>query len=73
MHSTDTAPALLTGDVARLLDVSPETVRFWERTGSLTATKTQRGTRIFKYQDVMRLAAEREARSAARPAPGAAV
>ena len=52
---------LLTGDVARILDVSAETVRFWERIGRLPALKTERGIRIFNRDDVERLAHERQA------------
>jgi DNA-binding transcriptional MerR regulator len=53
---------LLTGDVARLLDVSAETVRFWHRIGRLSALQTERGVRLFHRCDVERLAREREAR-----------
>jgi DNA-binding transcriptional regulator YiaG len=38
------ATTLLTNDVARILDVSPQTVRLWERQGRLPALKTERGT-----------------------------
>ena len=51
---------LLTSEVARILDVSPETVRLWERLGRLPALKTARGVRIFDRRDVERLARERQ-------------
>src|SRR4051812_24033018 len=38
---------LLTNDAARYLDVSPQTIRVWERTGRLPAVKTERGVRLF--------------------------
>jgi excisionase family DNA binding protein len=50
---------LLTSEVARLLNVSPETVRIWERLGKLPALKTSRGVRLFDRRDVERLARER--------------
>jgi DNA-binding transcriptional MerR regulator len=50
---------LLTNEVARLLDVSPQTVRLWERTGRLAATKTTKGVRLFKRGNVEDLARER--------------
>jgi hypothetical protein len=56
---------LQTGDVARMLEVSAETVRLWERLGRLPALKTERGVRLFHRRDVERLAREREARRAA--------
>jgi excisionase family DNA binding protein len=59
MESTSASPLLLTGDVARLLGVSSETVRFWEQTGRLHATRTEGGTRLFDRSDVERLARER--------------
>jgi excisionase family DNA binding protein len=52
-------PLLLTGDVARILAVSAETVRFWHRIGRLPALKTARGVRLFNRGDVDRLARER--------------
>lgn len=58
---------LLTGQVAQILDVSPETVRLWERLGRLPALKTERGVRLFDRRDVERLAGEREQRRATAP------
>lgn len=53
-------PFLLTGDVARLLHVSPVTVRMWERTGRLTAVRTAGGVRLFDRASVDRLRLERQ-------------
>ena len=52
---------LLTSQVARILDVSSETVRLWERLGRLPALKTEKGVRLFDRADVTALA-ERLAR-----------
>ena len=49
-----------TTDVALILGCSAERVRQLEREGKLSAEKTRRGQRIFKSEDVERLAAERE-------------
>ena len=61
LNANDDAPAryLLTNDAARLLNVSPQTIRLWERTGRLPAVKTTRGVRLFDRRDVERLARER--------------
>ena len=56
---------LLTTEAARILEVSPETVRLWERNGRLPALKTSRGVRLFKRSDIERL---RDARSVAHDA-----
>jgi excisionase family DNA binding protein len=60
----DALSPLLTSDVARLLSVSSDTVRLWERLGRLPALKTAGGTRLFDRRDVEQLAREREARRA---------
>jgi len=52
---------LLTSEVARILEVSSETVRVWERLGRLPALKTGRGVRLFDRRDVERLVRERRA------------
>ena len=52
---------VLTTEAARILEVSPETVRHWERVGILPALKTERGVRLFDRRDVLRLARERQA------------
>jgi excisionase family DNA binding protein len=51
-----------TSDVARELRVSESTVRQLERTGKLSATRTGTGIRVFKPDDVHRLATERSER-----------
>ncbi|HEX5731513.1 MAG TPA: MerR family transcriptional regulator [Blastocatellia bacterium] len=51
-----------TTDVALRLGCSAEYVRQLERTGKLLAEKTVNGRRIFKAEDVERLAIEREKR-----------
>ena len=51
---------VLTTEAARILNVSQETVRQWERRGILPAHKTARGVRLFDRRDVERLARERE-------------
>lgn len=48
-----------TTDVALRLGCSTERVRQLEREGKLPAEKTARGQRIFRAEDVERLAAER--------------
>ena len=52
---------LLTSEVARILGVSPETVRLWEGLGRLKATKTEKGVRLFERHEVERFARERRA------------
>lgn len=53
---------ILTTEAARILHVSAETIRHWERVGKLPATKTAGGVRLFERRDVERLARERRAR-----------
>jgi len=60
-HSSTFDPVLTT-EAARILGVSTETVRLWERKGILPAHKTTGGVRLFDRADVERLAAERRAR-----------
>jgi len=55
-----TKDLLLAAGVARLCGVTPATVRLWERTGRLPAVRTADGVRIFRREDVTRLASERE-------------
>ena len=61
VNANDNCPPrfLLTNDAARLLNVSPQTIRVWERAGRLVAVKTARGVRLFDRRDVERLARER--------------
>jgi excisionase family DNA binding protein len=61
MSHEPTNPTLLTSEVARILDVSAETVRLWERQGRLRAAKTSGGVRLFDRRDVEQLARERAA------------
>lgn len=51
---------LSTGDVARRLGVSSEFIRKLARAGKLATRRTAGGLRIFRGEDVERLAAERE-------------
>ncbi len=57
---------LTVGDVAKLLNVSSDVVRLWEREGKLPAVRTQGGVRLFTQKDVQRLAGERAARRAVK-------
>ena len=52
---------LTTFDAAKILEVSPATVRLWHRLGKLPATRTQSGMRLFMRRDVELLAAQRQA------------
>jgi excisionase family DNA binding protein len=47
---------LTTTDAARRIGVSSETIRLWENSGKLPATRTHSGTRLFKLEDVERAA-----------------
>jgi excisionase family DNA binding protein len=51
-----------TGDVAKLVGVSSEFIRKLARAGKIAYMCTARGQRIFRGEDVERLAAEREQR-----------
>jgi predicted site-specific integrase-resolvase len=72
-NATTSADFLLTNDVARCCNVSPQTIRVWERTGRLCALRTERGVRLFLRRDVdlllERLALEREQRRTSPSAP----
>ena len=61
-----TIDPVLTTEAARILEVSPETVRHWERVGILPAIKTGRGVRLFDRRDVERVARERQATEQAK-------
>jgi DNA-binding transcriptional MerR regulator len=54
-----TLDPVLTTEAARICDVSPETIRKWERLGRLVAIKTARGMRLFNRPDVLALARDR--------------
>lgn len=51
---------LTPAEVARLLDVTPETVRGWANAGKIPVLRTQTGRRLFERDQVERLAQERE-------------
>jgi excisionase family DNA binding protein len=53
---------LETADAARILNVTPATVRDLEKKGYLAAERTASGTRLFEKSDVDRLARERAQR-----------
>jgi DNA-binding transcriptional MerR regulator len=59
---------MATIDVARRLNCSPDRVRQLEREGKIHAEKMPRGTRVFRVEDVERLAAERERQKRERTA-----
>ena len=62
------ATILGTTDVALRLGCSAERVRQLEREGKLPAEKMPRGVRVFRVEDVERLAAERERQKSERAA-----
>ena len=50
---SETSPQyMLTADVAREKEVTPATVREWEKSGKLPAIKTVNGVRLFRRSDV---------------------
>lgn len=51
------------GEVAKQLEVSPDTVRWWHRTGRLAAVRTCSGVRLIERRDVEQFAALRQRRS----------
>jgi excisionase family DNA binding protein len=57
---------LTVGDVARCLNVSEDTVRSFERSGRLPATKTSAGWRLFDPADVAKFAKIREVKRTER-------
>ena len=50
---------IMTSDASKILDVSAERVRQLERAGDLHAIKTPKGMRLFKREEVERLAESR--------------
>jgi excisionase family DNA binding protein len=52
---------------ARLMGVSGDSIRLWERSGRLPAIRTAGGVRLFAQADLERLARERAARREQRP------
>lgn len=69
MRNPPSQSFVLTGDVARICDVSAQTVRSWEASGRLRAIRTARGVRLFDRSDVDELKQQRAAR---RPHAGPA-
>lgn len=62
-ETPDAQPPLPIGDVARLLGVSVETVRRWDRSGQIKSTRTPGGQRRFPVSEVNRLRAQSPATS----------
>lgn len=60
MNEPVSTDLLLTTEASRILQVSAETVRVWERRGYLSAIRTAGGVRLFARADVQRLAQERQ-------------
>jgi excisionase family DNA binding protein len=60
---------LTPADAARLLGVVPATVRQMERDGRLPAQRTAGGMRLFRRDDVERMAEERAQRQSAGVSP----
>jgi excisionase family DNA binding protein len=50
---------LSTNDASKILQLTPESVRLLERSGKLPATRSAGGIRLFKREDVERLATAR--------------
>jgi DNA-binding transcriptional MerR regulator len=59
-----------TGDVAKRLEVAPETIRLWERLGVIrAAVRTAGGMRLFDEDEILRVGRERDSkRTATSPA-----
>ena len=64
MLTTNISELIFTGQAALICQVSPQTIRWWDRIGRLSAIKTVNGVRLFDRHDVERLARERESRRA---------
>lgn len=63
-------PFLAASDAARILDVTPATVRLMVKRGDLkAATTTESGMRLFRRVDVERLAAKRALAKIETPEP----
>lgn len=54
----DTLPLVFASEAARIIGVSEQTIRTWERNGRLLPQRIG-GVRVFKREDVERLSAER--------------
>jgi hypothetical protein len=57
----ESEPILITSEAARLLEVTPNTVRWHANKKLLRAIRTETGTRIFYRRDVEALAIQRQA------------
>jgi excisionase family DNA binding protein len=62
------ATVVLTSEAARILGVTPETVRSMHRRGVLSAERTETLVRLFNREDVERLAEARAGRAVPHPA-----
>lgn len=51
---------LLTNEAARIIGVSPQTIRLWENVGRLRAVKASGGVRLFDRHDVEQLRDSRD-------------
>jgi excisionase family DNA binding protein len=51
---------LTTGEAARLLDLSPDSVRRFEREGLLSAIRVGKGQRLFTKSEIERLSDQRK-------------
>lgn len=58
---------MMTAEVARFLNVVPNTVRGYESSGSLPAERTATGVRIFHHHDVEAFAKRRAEKLATSP------
>ncbi len=56
-NTTDnqTRPSYKIGEVAELLDTTPRTLRFYEEQGMLMPFRTDKGTRLYTKDDIVRL------------------
>ena len=52
----------LTGEAARLLEMSERSVRSWADAGRLDVWRTSRGLRVFNREQLVRVAAQRAAK-----------
>ena len=51
---------LTCGDAAKMVGVSPDAIRSYEKAGKLAAIKTASGVRLFRKRDVERFARVRQ-------------
>ena len=59
-HQAQTPDYMTVGEVARELGVVGETVRWWTRTGRLSAIRTRSGLRLIDRRDVEAFARTRQ-------------